>query len=281
LVVFLAAAVASASTLITTVPDWNQPAAYGVAGYPNWCTPTAAANLLGWWEDQMGCTGLTDRQVAPASPAYANTAGTWQQGLWHDGTIELGWFMDTGSWMANNGPFPPNAGVTGLNMIGPGIAGFAAAGYNDIGTGITKVSYPNISQGKDVFGTPLATVWANYTAEIDTGRPALLSFDHWVDGLLAVDNQTFPNISVEKYLWDLNSDPHTVTGVGYIDITPGFQNNGQDEWFIAQDNWATTGRYVAVPIDNWWRQTDFVYDVPEPGSLLLVAFGLAFVRRRK
>lgn len=55
--------------LVLQVPDWNQPGNHGAGGYPNWCSPTAGGNLMGYWEDVMGKTGLTDRQAFPAGPA--------------------------------------------------------------------------------------------------------------------------------------------------------------------------------------------------------------------
>ena len=58
-----------ADSLILSVRDWDQPSAYGVGGYPNWCGPSAGRNLMGYWEDVMGKTGLTDRQAFPAGPA--------------------------------------------------------------------------------------------------------------------------------------------------------------------------------------------------------------------
>ena len=233
----------------------------------------------------MGCTGLSDgtlHTAVPPSPAYPGTAGTWQQGLWHDGTVELGWHMDTSNWKSNNGPFPPGGlGMTLLPMIGMGIQLYSSSGYNDIGTGITKTSYPNISQGIDLLGTAAGTVWANYTAEIDAGRPALVSFDCWVAAVVGNDN-TFPGITIPRYSWNFSSIGHTVTGVGYLDYTPGFQNSGVDEWFVVHDTWGNTARYVAVPIDDMWKQTDFVYDVPEPGLITLLMIGsVALLRRRR
>jgi len=91
----------------------------------------------------------------------------------------------------------------------------------------------------------------------------------------------FPGQTIEKRPWDQNTSEHTVVGVGYIDVTPGFQNNGVDEWFVCQDGWSTTGQYVAVPLDTMWLQNDYVTDVPEPATMALVAIGaIALIRRR-
>jgi len=131
-VVLLAAAAAFAQPiLINNVPDWNQPANYlppvdnfaqppdpppAVGGVANWCVPTAAANIMGWFEDVGGIAGLADGLVFP-NPLPPNTypnldtdAGAadglpdFQQNQWHDGTIEMGYYMDTQDWLP-----PPDA----------------------------------------------------------------------------------------------------------------------------------------------------------------------------
>ncbi len=287
---------AAPGNLILNVPDWNQPDNYaaGTAGlnvgdYPGWCCPTSGANLMGYWEDQMGCTGLTDQQAFATSPAFPATGGTWQQGLWHDATVEMGWHMNTGSWQ-NQGPppnFPPSAGSTALANIGPGMLNYAQGSWTDndyaggggAGTGIVKTAYPNTSIGIDTVRN--ATMWANYKAEIDAGRPTVSSFAHWVltpfIGTDTVDG--FPTQTVEKYDWDTSVQEHCVTGVGYFDYTPGY--NG-DEWFIVHDNWPTTGTFVAVPLDTNWMQNDYVTNVPEPATMSLLAIGaIGLVVRKK
>jgi len=160
----------------------------------------------------------------------------------------------------------------------------------DPGSGIVKKAYPNIQVGKDVLpATP--QMWQTYTGEINAGRPVVVSFDKWVNPqvfLGFVTIQGFPNQQLEKYPWDLETDPHTVVGVGYIDITPGFQNNGQDEWFVCQDGWpgpgggaGGTGQYVVVPLDSMWQQNDYVFNVPEPVTLVLLLAGAGVLRRRR
>ena len=295
-VLVLLASSASADALISNVPDWNQPSTYGApVGYGGWCSPTAGSNIMGYWEDVIGCTGLTDRAVMPATipgGVYPATAGTWQQGLWIDGSIEMGWQMDTGGWRTAGGPFPPNVWGTDLLTIGPGLGLYASSGYVDVGTGIVKVAYPNVSIGKQTTDVrdpnflpaaiALATMWPVYTAEIDAGRPVECSFTLWVDTMVPIlpwDITTFPGETIEEYAWLISGDPHSVVGVGYYDATPAVYNG--DEYFICQDGWGSTGQYVRVPVDFHWTQNDYVHDVPEPFTLTLLAMGACLPLLRK
>lgn len=100
----------AAPTYISNValaPDWqqpNDPAAGNLPGYPSWCSPTAVANAFGWWEDAKAATGLTDGMLFPATTAAPPAGSPLAPGgppterLWQDGTIELGWYMNTGGW---------------------------------------------------------------------------------------------------------------------------------------------------------------------------------------
>jgi len=293
---------AGASTLITTAPDWNQPNNYVAAepllnnnDYPCWCSPTAGACLMGYWEDTMGAAGLTDGVAwpGPPAPSYPGTPGTHLQGMWNDGTVELGWYMDTGGFgppPAGGGPFPPKAGMTPFANIAGGMGAYASAGWVDAAAGIAKTAYPGVMVGTDIIGVgglTAAQMWANYCNEIDNSRPALVSFDQWVLTIPPSQNvpgfEGFGEIQPQWYQWDtISSEAHTTCGVGYIDLTLGFQNNGTDEWFVVQDNWASTVQYVAVPLGQEHVQNDYLYMIPEPATLTLISLaGLALLRRRR
>ena len=270
--------------VMINVLDWNQPDTWGappnIGDYPLWCSPTAGADLMGYWEDHYGCVGLTDRQVGPASPAYPNNGGTYKQGLSHDGTIELGWWMDTGLWRSTPLATPPKVGSTGLNNIGPGLVQYAADAFIDPGSGIKKVAFTAIPS-KDVAPSNLA-MWTKYIGEINANRPVLVSFGSWVNALTQQGPFVVDGQNVYTYAWDpAYTHDHTVCGVGYSDATPGVLDG--NEMFIVQDDWATTMQYVMVPLDAHWGQNDYLTIIPEPATLTLAALGLGAVllRRRR
>ncbi|MGD0517217.1 MAG: hypothetical protein ABSA26_06735, partial [Thermoguttaceae bacterium] len=185
---------AASGNLILNVPDWNQPSAYSIGPYMEWCSPTAGANIMGYWEDTMGRTGLADGQTFSKSPAYPVTAGTWQQGLWHDGTVEMGWLMDTDGWRTDpNRTYPPSTwgGTDRAKNIAPGLLNYATSSWTNQGTGIVKAAYPDTMViRQDGMNTNFGTMWNNYKAEIDAGRPVLVSFNGWVnpDGIRFSDS---------------------------------------------------------------------------------------------
>jgi autotransporter-associated beta strand protein len=278
---------ANPGNLILNVPDWNQPSAYGVSGYSQWCSPTAGANVMGYWEDVLGKVGLTDRQAFSSSPSYPGTTLTYQQGLWHDGMIEMGWMMDTDKWQSMAPPltFPPSSQAgTLISNIAAGLLSYATSSWTDNnyappggtpsqGTGIVKASCTSLTTSTDnvtqitqsVPTLTWAQMWNNYTVEIKAGRPVVVSFTMWVNDKGDTTDWSIDNFTqIIKSYEGFPEDPtgHSVVGVGYIDITPGFQNNGTDEWFVCQDGWDSTAPYVAFPLDSRWSQNDYVKPVP-------------------
>jgi autotransporter-associated beta strand protein len=270
-----------ADNLILNVPDWNQPGEYYLGNYPQWCSPTAGASIMGYWEDAMGRTGLADRLTYSKSTGFPNTAGTWKQGLYHDGSIEMGWFMDTDGWSATpNSNFPPGIGGTPRVNIAPGLLKYATTSWTDHGTGIVKTAYPDttvIKQNSKISAQIFSDMWDYYKAEIDAGRPVEISFDCWVNPNVRMPDLYIANINqpIEHFYSESgggSGSGHSVVGVGYIDPSPGSING--DEYFVCQDNWPKefitnntgTGRYVAMELGDFnsthWEQCVYVHDGP-------------------
>lgn len=295
--ILLLAVSARADSLILQVPDWNQPNPVeypgnnlpapigGVDAYPGWCSPTAGGNIMGYWEDVRGCFGLTDRKAFPQTTAYPGTLATWEQGLYHDGIIEMGWQMDTGGWRTLGGPFPPYSPNTLLVNILPGLLSYAKGSWtdNDVpvpgsgGTGIVKIPYlqaTGFTENTAFVG--LAAMWASYVNNIDAQHPVEVSFDRWVNADLNID-VTVNGQTVHKYSWgNPLSEGHSVVGVGYLDLTPQVFNG--DEWFICQDGWGTTPQYVAVTVvQGIWQQNDYITAIPEPSATALLVMGVVMM----
>jgi hypothetical protein len=262
---------ALADKVMLGVPDWHQPGdiLYNIAGYPNWCAPTASADLMGYWEDQRGCPGLTDSALPANAPL-------WQQGLCHDATVEIGWDMDTGGWRTNGGPFPPNAGNTILNTIGPGAVLYAQSAWNDASTGLGKVGYANA--GNTLDNQFVLAMWTKYMSEIDNNKPVLVSFKGWANLGAAPGNKVIDGQNCQTWPVQILAEGHTTCGVGYSDPTPN-QLNG-DEWMVVQDTWSATSQFVAiVPTAAFWVQNDYI-DIPEPVTVFLLGVGgLAMICR--
>lgn len=113
--------------------------------------------------------------------------------------------------------------------------------------------------------------YANYCNAVDGDIPTIVFFNFWVDTATMHD----PGNGVEYYFYDtsaMGGDPgggeesweewgelsgHAVTGVGYH---KNFDPDGEGnlplaDWYIVRDNWMSTGKDVAVPVQGYWKAT--------------------------
>jgi len=198
------------------VPNWDQPYDYpdaydasGPGPDPNpgqpinpwdaWCTPTAAAMMLGHWADVKGSANTGDASADGNQGVAGGYAGAiWPAVSWHDYTADgtnarpapggptpgvgsatdIGWYMNTN-----------NLGDAGLTFR-PGVphvgtfVGNAAEGLNNFLTdrgsalaGNASTTYVNPVVG----GIGLPAVLALIKGEIDANRTVLGHFKWWVN----------------------------------------------------------------------------------------------------
>lgn len=302
-IVLTAACTASGADWVKRlVPDWNQPYWHGLNG-PNggpvggppgpwqaWCTPTAAANVLGYWEDGKGVK-TSDGVAYPGSgtqwpnwPAWqdyqANGSGT-RGVLSPNSADDIGWYMDTnrmGDPALGNGP---HTGTFLKDVSWPGLGlnlffsdrGQAATGFRPRtqGIGYADAGLSKLTQ---------AQAWNRIVHEIDSDRPIMVAFMHWVlidpigtgsdaspEGALGWEYRDFvpgggpdPWGNGEEwndYDFSGTARGHYVTVVGYITANSPGDILGNTDWVIAHDNVGQTARNVAVPFTTgpWLANT--------------------------
>jgi len=245
--------------LIANVPDTNVPP---TSGLPNYCAPTAMANILEYWDD-----------VANHANAQNVTAG-----LIPETVADLvGYFMDT------NNIAPP--------ARGNGVDGHFGTYAKDITPG--NVDYVRWDNAHN-FTTPppvrpagkVGHVWTGATdystvspvgfpfikAEIDAGRPLVVCYRWWnlVPGTNVTDPQSGKVISVYQWgsqtynstnpleqwngLYGEGCIGHAVTCVGYI-LNWNPLGLGAANYTIVHDTWATTPENIAVLWPGPWNSS--------------------------
>ena len=285
------------------VPDWNQPTWHGASGinggptngWAAWCAPTAAANLLGHWQDFHG-RAIADGPAFPLSgapwplwPAYqdyqANGAPT--RGTAVAAPDDVGWYVDTNrQGDPSHGNGPPHAGTL-LGNVSPG-----PLGLNKFFVDAGQTTFVALTHGA-IYSDPqtqtLASVAAGFDElkrQVDADRTAVAHFTHWnlvpfTNGPSAAPSPTTESEYGLAYFtfggFVPSSDPelgeewsgekganalgHSVTVVGYIPAgTPDDPSVlGNTDWVVVHDNWSVTPRNVAVPFGSVWAANTIVY----------------------
>ena len=198
--------------LVNDAPDWNQPYQYLLPNGPGpnpspgpdpfdaWCAPTAAADLLGYWEDSHGLP-VADGMPFAAGP----NAVPWPiPAVWHDRALgdprsgaattptltpnDLGWWMDTNNqgyagW--GNGPHrgtyvkDVHAGLGELlQEIAALIPGLPLLWMTS--TRGASVALGNVPSGTAATSHSSAiSAWKEIVDEIKSDRPVLVHWSHW------------------------------------------------------------------------------------------------------
>lgn len=295
---------------IQNVPDIVQPPIKPPWAGANWnpnnfCAPTAAANVIQYWNNN-GFAGVS-----------GGFAGKGLAG-------ELGWFMDTNDDTVSDdqhlGTFTNDPLASGFDVMN-GIVNWAAWSNVNFTFGAGNLPHPTggAPAGKVAYNwtTTLvnqkASAMSNAMSEIDAGRPLLTAFVHWdliktgktvtLTGGQVIDVYTFnPNpaqqqsgTDEEGNYWDQGfALGHMVTTVGYYQAFQGIQGN---DLLIVHDTIPslagqqnpgfTTPTDLAIDFslnvqNQLWKEHVNVMAVPEPFAFFLGAagLGLAIARRR-
>jgi hypothetical protein len=187
-------------------PDWEQPLDYPdpfdflgpVAGdmyWKAWCVPTAAAGLIGHWEDVKGRAGLADGSADGNQAKPAGYGGPkWGAGpAWHDYVAD-GWkgkmgpnpmrgarpVDDLGVYLDTNGYISTLFhGGTWYKDVAPGLNQFFAA--QGTGPGQPAANLKATTKGiHPAFGSwNFMQMAAALKVEIDNNRTAIAHFRHW------------------------------------------------------------------------------------------------------
>jgi hypothetical protein len=258
------AGLAQQPAYIQSVPDWNVPriadgnladpgpvalVALPPNGVPNgWCTPTASANIMGYYRDTVLGLSIADQPVFPITTLRPSVD-------WRDDTLDtltappapnrqdIGWYMNTNS--IGNGAMPLSPGGTLYGNVQPGLVSYFAA-YNLNNVSVVNYTDPNNANASpfDNSGVPgaqrnLANAYTRLQGEVDNLRPALLHILYWsllnraqvrVSGI-----PNLPDYDFAQWGAPVGNSPdygdytpeigHTVTIVGYwnggLGLVPG------------------------------------------------------------
>jgi len=244
-------------TLIAGVPDTNQPPTVTLATTVpnNYCAPIAMINIVYYWDVVKGHPNA--QNLNAGLPAI--TAAEY-----------LGYFMDTNDSGSPARPAGVHMGTRDPD-IGPGTMDFVRWDAMNIPPpGPPPFPLPDAKNGYVWMVTPdIATGFNVYKAEIDAGRPLVVTFNYWNPvSTQIVYNDPETGEAIHVFTWGgqlPGSSPpnpeeywsqdigHAVTGVGYIlNWDPdGPGPLGSATYVIVHDNWATTPKNIAIPWANW------------------------------
>ncbi len=263
----LAAPVLAQPTIIPSVPDWHQanmivppngPGGGAAGAYRAWCTPTSAADIMGWWRDVCKfpvadgppyASGAVIAWVPPVPPDWQDDEADALDipirgsGIARPVGFDLGWFLNTNDQGDQIGV--PNALNNGGTPAGEQFTGTLRVNIvNGLRNYLVAHGKPAATITPTVGGVPaIAAGWANIVSEINAGRPLLGEFDHF--NLLPF------NVAAGLYLWGptATSDPqtgeiwdygqglgHTTTIVGYWPAGSAGSPWPNDNLIVIQDN---------------------------------------------
>ncbi|MCX7765730.1 MAG: PKD domain-containing protein, partial [Candidatus Sumerlaeia bacterium] len=264
------------SVIIPNVPDINQPPTQIIpATNPtNFSAPIATVNITEYWDYVIKHHNALLVNADLTSPTVAEY---------------IGYFMDT------NNCGSPHRGNGGDGHSGtyvkdqmPGIIEFVRwdATHPFDAPPATPPAIPPLKLGYDWFVTPyFGGDWNVYKAEIDAGRPALVTFLFWnplPEGVTLYNLPTGEEVDIYSWeaqitgsqyaylqgspeeTWNLQSGEmcigHTVTGVGYIENWDPDDSGPLplSNFAIVHDTWDTTAKNVGIPWQNCNAVLSFV-----------------------
>lgn len=243
-------------------PNWEQPYDYpdalpfdnsgpgprqGPGPWDAWCTPTAAAMMMGHWADVKLVAGTGDAS-ADGNQGVMNGYGgnKWNvgNGTWHDYTAhgqngrplpgpyppaaqtDIGWYMNTNNLGANNLGF-----MGGVNHAGTYTAN-TAEGLNDFLTargsplaGSAVTTYRTYGAGNN-----LLALIATIKGEIDANRTVLGHFTWWVNpasGLPGPGNGSGTETGEAQFS---TSTPVGFSHYNFPSSNPGGSPDGSEDW---------------------------------------------------
>jgi len=248
-------------TFIDDVPDTSQPPTATIPSTPpgtSYCAPMAMVNVLGYWDAVMGHSNAQNLTAFQQPPNLKTVAEY------------LGYFMDTNN---TGSPARANPGFPGTLDLDIDLGTLEFVRWDGANPFLTPPPVrPAGKLGYDWTVTSNCTTDYNlslaiYTAEIDAGRPLVVSFDYWnpVFGINFTDPQSGETISVFKWgdyksystdpveYWEEGLIGHAVTGVGYkLNWDPdGSGSLPLGDYVIVYDNWPNTPKNIAIPWANW------------------------------